>query len=71
MDKEVSKVFMVSIHEIPVNGEAKMLVRTRYDHREMINKAARVMQMSQANFARAVLVDAARRVLKEAGIAYE
>jgi uncharacterized protein (DUF1778 family) len=58
---------LVSLIEIPEQGNAKVLIRMSDADRAMVTKAARTIEMSQAKFIRTVIVNAARKVLDEMG----
>lgn len=62
------KDFMVSVREVPKEGHARMLIRLELDDRKLINDAAWMIGMTQQAFMRSVLVSAAKRVMKEAGV---
>ena len=63
--------FMVSLVEVPRRGPAKILIEVDYDVRNIINYAASVCHMSAQQFMRAVLFNAAKKVLDEAGKQYD
>ncbi len=60
--------FMVSLHTVPPQHGFKALVLFTREDREMVREAAKAAGMTLDTFMRTVLVSAAERVLKEAGL---
>ncbi len=56
---------LVDLTEIPVTGQASMLLRMNGEDFETINLAAQVMGMKQAEFLRAAVVNTAKKVISE------
>ncbi len=59
---------LVSLNDIPAKGMNKLLIHIEFEDKELVDKAAEIVRMSQQNFMRAVLVSAAKKVLEEAGV---
>lgn len=67
IDNEFVHVLVtLSLKGVPLEGNAKLLVRVQEHNRDLINRAAKAVEMSQAKFIRAVLVSAAKKVLEKA-----
>lgn len=67
IDDRVTHVF-VSMLEIPLTGRYNLLVRLQESDRDLITHAALVAGMTQQKFVRTLLVNAAKKVLTEAGV---
>lgn len=62
------KDLMISLREIPVGGNAKVLIEMTDSDRDLLGYAASLVGLSKQKFVRTVVVSAAQRVLKEMGV---
>lgn len=58
---------LLNLYPTPPQGQHGVIPRLSLEDRNMVNDAARALNMSQAKFMRTVLVNAARKVLDELG----
>ncbi len=66
IDNKIEHV-LVSLTGVPYTGTSNLVVRLQEHNRELINRAAKALDMSQADFMRVVLVNTASKVLIELG----
>lgn len=65
MSKPKMTRVMVSLDERPAQGYMQTVFRTKEGDKKDVAKAARLLDMSAAQFIRTVTVSAARRVISE------
>jgi uncharacterized protein (DUF1778 family) len=55
----------ISLTEHPRSGPVQMIVRTTTEDKKIINRAARSLEMPQADFLRTAILNVARKVLAQ------